>query len=166
MKKQISILYFFEIVFLVLPMLIVRFYLGFLSLTANFLNPELNYVFHFFFIAIYMFLVITIASKTEKSLLKKNQLYEFDNTLYLTISTIILFAIIYIENAFKTVFRYTFFPYILILFLILIIGPVLTFYLPFKKNKGWVGLFFIFCYYVFVSLAMVGLFLTILDNGV
>ena len=166
MKKQQITIFLLKIIFLILPILLIRLYLGFLSLTAIILNSDWNFVFHFLFIAIYIFLVITLAAKTEKRMLKRNQLYEFDNTLYLTISTVILFVIIYIEHAFNNVFRYTFFPYNLILLFILIIGPVLTFFLPHKKIKGWLGLFFILCYYVFVSLALVGLFLTVLDNGV
>jgi|GEM_PF-6056749 hypothetical protein len=164
MKIKLIILYFFEIVFLVLPISIIRLYLGFLYSITNVLNSDWDYIVHFLIIAIYMFLVITIAAKTEKRILKRKEIYNFDNVIYLTISTIILLFIIYIKSAINNVFRYDFFPYSIILFFILIIGPILTFFLPHKKIKGWLGLFFILCYYVFISLALVGVIFTLFDS--
>ena len=157
MKKQVTALYIFESILLVLPIFLIISNLIFLLFANITPNPVWFYALYFLIIPVYVFLAITFMSIIKRVIYKRKQFYEFDNTLYLTLSAIISLVLIFTEGYFEFVFIYIFFPYTIILLFMLIFGPVILFFLPYKKLKNWVGLFFVFLYSIFTSLVFMGI---------
>ena len=157
MKKQITALYIIESTLLSVPIFMIVSNLIFLLFANRPPNPVWFSVLLYLIIPIYIFLIITSMSLLKRFLYKRKQLYEFDNTLYLTLSTIISLVLIIKEGYFEFVFIYFLFPYTIILLIVLILGPAILFFLPYKKIKTWVGLLFVFLYSIFTTLVFMGI---------
>jgi len=159
MKKQILFLYLIESILLVIPIMMIEFYLTSLQIFAIFLPISWYFYIYFLFIPIYMFLVITTIAKFEQIKFNRKHLYNFDNTIFITLSTVISIFVLYFVHEIEDLFLYILHPFVFTLLFILIFGPVITYFLPYIKLKKWAGIFYILLFYLFTSLVYLSIFL-------
>ena len=126
MKKQVIALYIIESILLVVPIFMIVFNLIYLLFPNRIPNPVWFSVLYYLVIPTYIFLIITSVSLLKRFLYKRKHLYEFDNTLDLTLSAIISLVLILINGYFEFVFIYFLFPLTIILWIVLIIGALVN----------------------------------------
>jgi len=166
MKKQVIVLYIIESILLALPIFMIVFNLIYLLFPNRLPNPVWFSILFYLVIPTYIFLIITSVSLLKRFLYKRKPLYEFDNTLYITLTAIISLILILINGYFEFVFIYFLFPLTIILWIVLVIGPVLQFFIHSMKIKKWVGFLLIFLYSIFTTLTFMGIIVALAGGSV